>query len=135
MKLDYLRAAKINFEVDVIIDEAMGAFPEAVEVKIDHLLTDGIKHKAPYDFYSPIEDALHDAKDDEADIDRKAFLELLEIASWAVFRVLVGSLDVCKSENNGSVDIKSLDKSSIKELFLENLNCKEGESLLRRLRY
>ncbi len=83
-----------------------------------------------FDFYElsisePI-DKLKDSCDDA----RIGFLEVVLIMSWALYRVWVKA---AINEGQGVAAIDHLDEQSVIHLFLENLDCDEGRSLLEKV--
>ena len=125
MNLDELSA---TFNLSEILDTTVGLFPDFVEIAKGGTFVGGVEF-SPYEFYSDQEDRIFDHWKLQKDRMMKNFFEAIEIMSWAVYRVWSRELKLGIKNNEKGFSLDSLDKETIKQLFLDNIDCPEGKEL------
>lgn len=133
MQIQQIEKQNTDFQIDSIIEAVVSFFPLPFTVEGRKIVTTKKEYSTLFKVYDPIENTLYDARIKETDIERKDYIELLEIASWAVYSVLFGIIDASENTKSFKVNVHDLDRQQIKKLFLENLDNEEGVQLLKRI--
>ncbi|MEQ5835269.1 hypothetical protein [Marinobacter sp. NFXS9] len=122
----------VTFNDRELMARVISLFPKRVVVKSGLVQVKG-SYLPPYSVYSEIEDALFDLRSQCEDLERQVFLELLEIMSWAIFRVWNKNIKEGSSTPQEVLELYP-DSEDVLRLFWENLNCEEGTMLRSRVK-
>lgn len=124
-----IESCEITFNIDEIWAITLSLFVEALNKNRSEL-------KSPYSnpalflFYGDfISHPIDDIKDEE-DLNRLDFYEAISLMSWALYREWARKV---VDENEQPDCFNILSKDNAIKLFLDNLNCEEGMSLLNKL--
>lgn len=118
----------ISFDRHRILEIVIDLFPMKYTVEDGRININGAAMK-PYDVYSELENNIFDLRKQEGKPERKAFYELLELMSWAIYRVwckLIKEVKDCVI-----IEFTAVNKAETLKLFSENLECDEGAPLRR----
>jgi len=85
-----------------------------------------------FDFYDESISEPIDEMKDRCDETRIDFLEAISIMSWALYRVWVGA---AIEKGLGVAAINQIDEETVIHLFLENIDCEEGRSILEKVNH
>ncbi|MCU7940359.1 MAG: hypothetical protein KZQ64_09385 [gamma proteobacterium symbiont of Bathyaustriella thionipta] len=121
-----------TFDINDLFNITLSFFPINFELNGKHININGQLRK-PYDIYSEIEDSIYDARTNSEEIERKDFFEIIEIMSWAIYRVWNKAISDAVEETTQIVSVEKINSQIALDLFWENLNCDEGKSLIARL--
>lgn len=121
-----LRTCEVTYETDDIFNITYELFRWALDMHADEL--SGRPDKpALFNFYDRyISEPLEELKE-RPDRNRSDFYELISIMSWALYRDFVKSIS---DADTPSAALQLLSKDKIIDLFIQNLDCEEGQDLL-----
>jgi len=121
-----------TFDVNDVYDITFSFFPKSFKLEGKHILIDA-QSKLPYDIYSEIEDCIYDARLRTEAVERREFVETIEIMSWAIYRVWNKAISAAVETKETNLTIDRVDNQEVLTLFWENLDCDEGKLLRKRL--
>lgn len=126
-----LESCITTFKVDEIFDISVSLFRNVLE-KYGKEIESSRTKPILFIFYEDyISDPIDKLKNNE-DKDRVDFYEVISLMSWSLFRVWVRKV----VDEKGQLDcMDGIPKNKVINLFLENIDCEEGSSLLSRVGY
>jgi hypothetical protein len=125
-----LRHCNTTFRIDELYQITLDLFSEEIAESTKHI-SSPFSNKALFGFYddkisSPI-DALKDGEGQE----RQDFYELISIMAWSFYGQWIKKLS---SISDLQYALSDIDAHEVKRLFINNLQCEEGASLLAKLK-
>lgn len=116
----HLYSVDINYHVDSIVDAAVGLLPETIQLEHRQITVANFAYKLPMDIHDTFEGIIGDAWKASTIEERRHYLQILEVASWAVFHVLDQKIRSL-SDKQRTIQLNSLNKEMIRQLFLDKM--------------
>ncbi|MBE7636159.1 hypothetical protein GUA87_04835 [Sneathiella sp. P13V-1] len=96
------------------MDAAMGLFPAAIELE-------GLSYEPPYnEIYADLEGVIGEAFKAATNEERRRYLQILNVATWAVFQAIVSESRIF-SDKARTIHVNSINKETIRQLFLDKM--------------